>query len=519
MKTYWLILVSVVMLGSCVKIKEDSTNNPKEKAMVEQHRPQFHFSPQKNWMNDPNGLVYYEGEYHLFYQHYPDSNVWGPMHWGHAISQDLIHWEHLPIALFPDSLGMIFSGSAVVDHNNTSGLGSVGHIPMVAIFTYHFMEGEKAGRNDFQTQGIAYSLDKGSTWKKYVGNPVIPNPGKRDFRDPKVSWHAASKQWIMILAVKDHVEIYGSPDLKNWNQLSDFGLGVGDHGGVWECPDLFEMEIEGTGKKKWVMLVSINPGAYNGGSGTQYFTGQFNGKEFIADKTETRWLDFGKDNYAGVTWNNIPSSDGRRLFLGWMSNWQYANTVPTFAWRSATTVPRELSLVQTAIGLRVASKPVAEFASIREKGISYTDILNSTDSISYEFSLPKSEVEIIIEVERSSDQRDFEIEFYNTKGEKILIGLEGSKNQFYIDRSYSGKSNFSNDFGGRHIGLRCTNDKSILIKLLLDAASVEVFADDGTLVMTEILFPNENYNQVKIRAPNKGVLVKSLQIFPLKSIW
>jgi fructan beta-fructosidase len=513
-----IVMISLLGFLSCGK-KQAETSNTRV-SYNEAHRPQFHFSPPTNWMNDPNGMVYYEGEYHLFYQHYPDSNVWGPMHWGHAVSKDMVRWQHLPIALYPDSLGYIFSGSAVIDYKNTAGFGSTDKPAMVAIFTYHLMEGEKAKRNDFQTQGIAYSTDKGRTWKKYVGNPVIKNPSKRDFRDPKVFWNEGSHQWVMILAVNDHVELYGSANLREWKQLSNFGNDVGAHGGVWECPDLFEMQIAGTGEKKWVMLVNINPGAYNGGSGTQYFIGRFDGKNFQADSKETHWLDYGKDNYAGVTWNNIPEKNGRRLFLGWMSNWQYATVVPTTVWRSATTVPRQLSLVNTEKGLRVASNPVVELESLREGvALEIPVLLNSTDSVSKEMELPKKEVEMNIEIERESVDKSFEMELSNTKGERLLIGLQAGGNQFYIDRTKSGIDHFSTDFAGRHYGPRSSTSKNIQLKLLLDASSIELFADDGSIVMTEIFFATEKYTHLKIRARSQGITTKSIQVFSLQSIW
>ncbi|MEL7146805.1 MAG: glycoside hydrolase family 32 protein, partial [Bacteroidota bacterium] len=227
--------------------------------MGEEYRPYFHFTPPSQWMNDPNGMFYYEGEYHLFYQHYPDSNVWGPMHWGHAVSRDMIVWEHLPIALYPDSLGYIFSGSAVVDWKNSTGFGTAEQPPIVAVYTYHDPLGEKAGKTDFQSQGIAYSIDKGRTWTKYDANPVLPNQGVKDFRDPKVFWHQQSQRWIMTLAELDHISFYASENLIAWEKLSDFGLTYGSHGGVWECPDLFELTVEGTEESKWVLLVSINP--------------------------------------------------------------------------------------------------------------------------------------------------------------------------------------------------------------------------------------------------------------------
>jgi fructan beta-fructosidase len=483
----------------------------------EKYRPQFHFTPERNWMNDPNGMVYYEGEYHLFYQHYPDGNVWGPMHWGHAVSKDLVSWEHLPIALYPDSLGLIFSGSAVIDFKNTSGLGAHENPPMVAIFTQHLMEGEKSGRHDFQTQGIAYSLDKGRTWKMYDKNPVIKNPGKHDFRDPKVFWHEASHQWVVILAVKDHVELYGSPDLKAWKHLSDFGNAIGAHGGVWECPDLFEIEVAGTGNKKWVMLVSMNPGAANGGSGTQYFIGQFDGKSFHPDTENSHWLDYGKDNYAGVTWSNTSEAEGRKLFIGWMSNWQYATVVPTTAWRSAMTVPRRLTLVETEAGLRVASQPVDEFKILRKDTVVYIDFLKASQIESENLKLNEGGQEIDVHVLQTSSENGFELTLSNQSGEQLGIGLDGATHQFYMDRTHSGTA-FSKDFVGKHIGIRSSSSKDIQLTLLIDASSVELFADNGTLVMTDLFFPSSPFTLLKIKSA-KGIAIDAVTVHRLKSIW
>ncbi|MEL6303458.1 MAG: glycoside hydrolase family 32 protein, partial [Bacteroidota bacterium] len=327
----------------------------------EPYRPQYHFTPKQNWMNDPNGLVFYKGWYHLFYQYYPDDTVWGPMHWGHARSKDMMHWEHMPIALYPDELGLIFSGSAVIDSQNTSGFGSTQNPAMVAMYTYHLMEGEKAGRDDFQTQGIAYSLDEGTTWTKYEGNPVIPNNGIKDFRDPKVFWHEPTKMWVMALVAGDHVKFYESPNLKEWSHMSDFGKEVGAHGGVWECPDLFPLTDAKSGERKWALLVSINPGAPNGGSGTQYFIGDFDGKEFVSAQREAKWLDYGTDNYAGVTYNNLPEEE--RVFIGWMSNWDYARDTPTESWRSAMTLPRKLFLEKDGEDYWLKNLPLASVES------------------------------------------------------------------------------------------------------------------------------------------------------------
>ena len=505
-------LASVVLVLACMPKKKETNLL----YYSEKHRPQFHFTPERNWMNDPNGMVYYAGEYHLFYQYYPDGNVWGPMHWGHAISTDLVSWQHLPVALYPDSLGLIFSGSAVIDFNNTSGLGSANNPPMVAIFTQHLMKGEKEGKHDFQTQGIAYSLDKGRTWKMYAKNPVITNPGKHDFRDPKVSWHETSQQWVMILAVKDHVELYGSSNLIDWRYLSDFGIDKGTHGGVWECPDLFEIEIAESGSKKWVMLVSINPGAPNGGSGTQYFIGQFDGKKFMADSSDTLWIDQGKDNYAGVTWSNVPTNDGRRLFLGWMSNWQYAGIVPTTKWRSSMTIARSLELIQTDDGLRLSSKPVDELEKWRGEPIDLMKEISAEPS-SKQIKLADSTFEINLTISRTTLQDSLELKFSNEKGEWITFGLDGNTNQFFVDRTHAGVS-FSTDFDGKHIGKRSSTATDLTIRLLMDTSSGELFADDGTLVMTELFFPAEEFNQLQL-IKSKGVVIKSMVYYPIKSSW
>src|ERR1700759_37504 len=325
-------------------------------AYKEQYRPQIHFSPPAHWMNDPNGLLFYEGTYHLFYQYYPKATVWGPMHWGHAISTDLINWKNQPVALYPDSVGLIFSGSAVVDYNNTSGFGKNGKPPLVAIFTHHDQAKEKDGKNDTENESLAYSNDGGKTWTKYQHNPVLKNPGISDFRDPNVMWYAPGKKWVMSLETKDRLTFYSSKDLKSWTKESEFGEHLGAHGGVWECPDLFPLTAA-DGKKLWVLIVNINPGGPAGGSATQYFTGDFDGKTFTPNRTDTRWLDEGTDEYAGVTWHN---TGNRRIFLGWMSNWSYATVVPTSPWRSACTVPRELGLFTYLGHMYLKSAPVTQ---------------------------------------------------------------------------------------------------------------------------------------------------------------
>ena len=499
-------------------------------AYREPHRPQFHFSPPEKWMNDPNGMVWYEGEYHLFYQFYPDSNVWGPMHWGHALSRDLAGWEHLPIALYPDSLGYIFSGSVVADRENTSGFGRNGQTPLVAVFTYHDMAAEKAGRSDYQSQGIAYSTDKGRTWTKYAGNPVIPNPGNiRDFRDPKVLRDEAGKQWVLTLAVHDHIRFWASKDLKHWEPLSDFGKEWGAHGGVWECPDLFPIKGEESGETKWVLLVSINPGAPNGGSGTQYFVGHFDGKKFTPDESfrsaatggQAVWLDYGRDNYAGVTWSGIPEGDGRRIFLGWMSNWDYAQTVPTTAWRSAMTLPRTLTLKKTAEGYRLFSRPVAESEALRlDKkrlpGTEITAVLDLTQHIGF----APSQLELILELEPSEDAQTFGVELSNAKGERYRVGYDAVSRRYFSDRTRAGDVSFSPKFAAAvHTGPRLLNDKNVRLHLFFDVASAELFADDGATAMTDIFFPTEPFGAVKIFTEKGKVKLLKGEAYSLARVW
>jgi fructan beta-fructosidase len=479
---------------------------------LEKHRPQLHFSPPAKWMNDPNGMVFHNGEYHLFYQYYPDSTVWGPMHWGHAVSKDLVRWTHLPIALYPDSLGYIFSGSAVVDKANTSGFGTVDKPPLVAIFTYHDNAKEKAGAIDYQSQGIAYSNDDGRTWTKYPSNPVLKNQGIRDFRDPKVFWHEGTNKWIMILAVKDHVELWNSPNLREWSKSSDFGVDYGAHGGVWECPDLFQLPVRGTADTKWVMLVSINPGGPNGGSATQYFIGDFDGRKFEAAvaKTDTSWIDYGPDNYAGVTWSNAP--ENRKIFLGWMGNWDYAQEVPTEVWRSATTAPRDLELISTKQGYRIASHIAPEFVSAAQP----TEIFNVAeimDSIRLNPDANDDFSTCILsgEIEGGS----FNVQFYNSLEQRVVIGYDVERNEFYIDRSNSGNTDFAPDFVKKASAPRFSNTHTIPFTIVSDHASVEVFFDDGLSVMTAIFFPDEPLSQVSVNA----LKFKHLEVRRMNSIW
>lgn len=508
---------------------------PKTNTYMESHRPQFHFSPPEQWMNDPNGMVFYEGEYHLFYQHYPDSNVWGPMHWAHAISTDLAHWENLPIAIFPDSLGYIFSGSAVVDWNNTSGFGQNGKPPLVAMFTYHDPIKEKAGRKDVESQGIAYSNDRGRTWIKYAGNPALPNPGnQKDFRDPKVIWEEQSKQWVVVMAVGDHAEFWGSPDLKKWTLLSDFGQKFGAHGGVWECPDLFPIEVETetgvSSARKWILIININPGGPNGGSSAQYFVGNFDGKNFVLDadfaKSVTAgkgvWMDYGKDNYAGVTWSDVPKNDGRRLLIGWMSNWEYANVVPTKAWRNAATLPRKLTLRQTGEGYRLFSQPVTELEKIRAKSfeLPQTELAGALD-LSQQLGFSPARSELVLEFDLSNAScASLGVELSNSKNEKYRIGYNRAKNQFFSDRLQSGDHSFSKKFAAAvSTAPRISTSKSLRLHLFFDVSSMELFADNGASVMTELYFPSEDFNRLQLFSEAGKVTLVKASAWEVQRIW
>ena len=503
---YILQFLAIYLLGV-------SATNPAKHNTIgvdEKYRPKYHFTPDSMWMNDPNGMVYYQGEYHLFYQYYPKANVWGPMHWGHAVSKDMITWEHLPIALFPDSHGYIFSGSAVIDWQNTSGFGSIDNPPMVAIYTYHNPEKEKAGAIDFQTQGIAYSLDKGRTWKKYEQNPVISNPGFKDFRDPKVIWHDATKRWIMVLAVKDKTMFYSSKDLKKWDFESEYGLK--DDKRLWECPDLFPLKVEGSNEIKWILVVSMQSGA------PSYFIGDFDGHRFVNSQPENKqyWLDAGTDNYAMVSWSDIPAQDGRKLMLGWMSNWQYAQQVPTYRWRSAMTLPREVTLVNIAEKeWKLKSEIVREFESYKENktAISKNNIVNDHLLI-----LQKNPIvcELNISFNRKPLQGEFTISISSPEKDTLKIGFDPASNRYFIDRVKAGISDFNKAFPAKHFSPCLSQNTSLSIKIILDKSSVELFADEGLTAMTDIFFPIGDMNKIEVHAAGLSKILTNTVVYTLK---
>ncbi len=472
----------------------------------EKFRPVYHHTPAYGWMNDPNGMFYKDGVYHLYFQWNPYSSVWGNMHWGHSTSTDLMHWKFEGCAIVPDAWGAIFSGSCVVDHENTAGFGKEA---VVAFYT----SAKSTPWGDIQMQSMAYSLDNGKTFTKYEGNPILTS-SEKDFRDPKVFWYAPGKHWVMILAVGQHMEIYSSVNLKEWKKESEFGAMQGAHGGVWECPDLVEIPVEGTREKKWVLICNLNPGGPFGGSAAQYFVGSFDGKKFVNESpTQTKWMDWGKDNYATVTWNNAP--DGRCIALGWMSNWQYANNVPTRQYRSANTLARDLTLYREGQELYLKSTPSVEVKKARGKKVSIPSfrVSEKHEIVNlFEDNQGAYEVEILIQNAGAS-----KIAFclLNDKGEKVSMYYDLNRKQFVMDRSESGTVDFSKDFPAVTVA-PANVDKELTLRLFVDRSSIEAFGEDGKFVMTNLVFPSQPYVKMCFEADKNGYAVKTLNVYKLQ---
>lgn len=626
-------------------------------------------------------MFYLEGEYHLFYQYHPGSTVWGPMHWGHAISKDLVTWETMPVALSPDDKGMIFSGSAVVDWNNTSGFGSSENPPIVAMFTYHDQSLAAEGVLTHQTQAIAYSSDKGRTWVKYEDNPVIDNPGIADFRDPKVVWDEEHEQWVMALAQKDHVGFYVSQNLKEWSHVSDFGANFGAHGGVWECPDLLRIRVEGTDQYNYVLLVSLNPGGPNGGSATQYFIGDWDGQRFTLDPQQEEflrvkpavfpkgslfegfendfakwtvsgeafsngptkghhpkqwpisgfkgeylansfrdgdrsqgqlrsypfkithsyinfhvaggyephrvavqlvingqvvrssggsntnnfimsswsvaefvgqqaqiniidisedpwgfimvdhivqsdkpaknaqetalWMDWGTDNYAGVTFSNTADVSENPILMGWMSNWDYARVIPTGQWRGAMTLPRTLGLVNTSAGLRLTSTPHTKVKKLLSDWSRVRIKPKRTESI----NLPSQGV-VKVSIEFAKNRREpFRLELHN-RSDKVVIDINLEGNLLTLDRRMSGKTDFDESFGSVQTMPILSSSQPGILEFWLDTSSIEVFMGKGEGVLTARIFPEHPLTNLSVQnsgiAPNSSLYITVERV---GSIW
>ena len=470
-------------------------------------RPVYHHTPLYGWMNDPNGMFYKDGTYHLYFQHNPYGSTWGNMTWGHSTSTDLVHWHGEDIAIEPDAYGAIFSGSAVVDHYNTAGFGEGA---IVAFYT----SAKSSSWGDSQSQSMAYSTDGGKTFTKYEGNPVLTSD-KRDFRDPKVLWYAPGKHWVMILAAGQEMEIYSSRDLKAWKKESSFGAKQGAHGGVWECPDLIELPVEGTDETRWVLICNINPGGPFGGNAAQYFVGTFDGKKFVNESpTETKWMDWGKDHYATVTFNNAP--DGRVIAIGWMSNWQYQTVLPTMQYRGANTIARDLSLYRNADGelvMRCAPSPEIEAARVETREIPSFRVKDSYEVPSL-LDDNDGAYEIEMQLKNSGSSRII-LTLSNDKGEKVHMHYDIARKQFVMERSESGRTDFSRDFPALTVAPIDDTD-TINLRLFVDRSSIEAFGDGGKFVMTNRVFPSAPYNRLTFETWRGNFKVKSLKVYKLK---
>ena len=448
------VCVQNVPAGS-VCFKNLKQNDNVDFALIEEkYRPLYHHTPKRGWMNDPNGMFYKDGVWHLFYQYNPYGSMWGNMHWGHSSSTDLVHWKDEGVALAPDAWGTMFSGSCVTDNGN-----------IVAMYT---TSRPTPFGGDVQAQCIAFSKDNGKTFRKYEGNPVL-TAEEKDFRDPRPFWNEDIKAWNLILAVGQEMRIYSSPDLKEWKYESSFGKEYGCHCGVWECPDLFPIGQP----KKWVLICNINPGGPFGGSATQYFVGQFDGHKFTCEHQDTRWMDYGKDHYATVSFCNAP--DNRRTVMAWMSNWQYANQVPTMQFRSANSVPRDLGMFEYKGEFYVSVVPSKEMLSLRGD----------------KAKQPTEACEIVVDVKKQA-----EIVLSNAKGEQIIMRYDAAKQTFSMDRTRSGDVSFSADFP-------CVTEAPTYgtvkqLRIFIDRCSVEAFDAEGKMAMTNLVFPTEPYNNIKV---------------------
>lgn len=486
--------------GMTVSDTFDTTNR-------EKYRPVYHHTPLYGWMNDPNGMFYKDGKWHLYYQYNPYGSKWQNMTWGHSVSEDLINWQHLPLAIEPDGLGAIFSGSAVVDHNNTVGYGEDA---VIAMYT-------SAAKS--QIQSLAGSRDGGLTFEKYEGNPVLPLSSEA--RDPNMFWNEKTGEWNLVLAhaLDKEVLLFTSPDMKTWTLQSAFGKGIGAQDGVWECPDLFALEIGG--KKKWVLIVNINPGGPFGGSAAQYFIGDFDGKTFKADTDKkgnipTKWMDYGKDHYATVSWSNAP--DNRRVVIGWMSNWEYAPEVPTQQFRSANTLPREMKLFKGADGdIYLASAPVKELDALRGNELVKSERLQLSTAEN-KFEIPASSegvYEIVANFDASKNSK-VELTLSNNAGEKVVMVYNAADRTMSFDRTAAGISNFSPTFPAVTVAPTRENKGKIELRIFVDKSSIELFGNDGQFVMTNLVFPTQPYLNLGISAPEGTARLNSLKVYGIK---
>jgi fructan beta-fructosidase len=509
-----VITLSVVTINQAHGFKDQPKF--KESAVMakydEQYRPQFHFTPKKNWMNDPNGLIYLDGEYHLFYQYNPFGTMWGHMSWGHAVSKDMLGWKELPVAIPEGDDEAIFSGSAVYDKDNTSGLGSKENPPLIAIYTAH------SDKKKIQAQSIAYSVDKGRTFTKYSKNPVL-DLKLQHFRDPKVFWDSDRGNWVMVVvkANEKKIAIFTSPNLISWEHQSDFGP-LAAQGGDWECPDLIQLPIDGDKtKKSWVMIVSLNPGGIEGGSGTQYFVGNFDGKSFkpSQDYQKPQWIDYGKDNYAGVTFSNMP--DSRNVLIGWMSSWQYAGGLPKTPWTGAMTIPRELALTKTKNGLSMVSNPIQELKSLHS-GKTFKEANLKVKGTHNLKGISGRELDITMTIVPNKTGKSG-INVLSGNKEFTQVGYDASSGEIFLNRGTSSLSMAVVELLGVQKAF-VGKQKEITLRIIVDRSSVEVFGLKGEFVITDVVFPDSKKSEgISLFSDDKEVTIKNLTINKVASVW
>lgn len=470
----------------------------------EEHRPIYHFSSPFGWINDPNGLFYDKGKFHLYFQYNPYGVKWGNMSWGHASSSNLIHWKNHQTALLPNELGDIFSGSIVIDKQNTAGFGENA---ICAFYT---------SATDKQVQSLAYSTDNGMTFTNYEHNPILVDENYKDFRDPKLFWHQETNKWIMSLATGQTITFYESTNLKKWSRLSEFGQGIGNHDGVWECPDLFQ--VANNKDSKWVLFVSINPGGPNGGNATQYFIGEFDGITFTPDDIPyPLWIDYGRDNYAGVTWHNNPRKKPK--YIGWMSNWDYANDIPTKHFKNAMTLPRTIELANNGKHFYLKNYPVKEVKELRvEKVDISTQLLQKSLNINNFLEDNNGAYEILIDfaiVENSTSK--VVLTLSNHESEKLTFSLNLHKETLTVDRSESGNISFSDKFANTKIIAPLVKEQKYQLKLFIDKASAELFVNKGKLAITNTIFPSEPYNNIHLEVEKGAIDITKFNIYNLEN--
>lgn len=483
----------------------------------ERYRPQFHFSPAEHWTNDPCGLVYADGLYHLFFQQNPFGDVWGHMSWGHAVSPDLVHWKQRPLAIPEGKDAMIFTGSSVVDVIHSSGLCQASKTCIVSIYTGHTFKSESKPQRQFQN--LAWS-DDGTTWHKYAKNPVL-DLNMANFRDPKVFWHAPAKQWVMVAVLPEErkARIFQTPDLKTWKAVSDFGP-AGATGGDWECPDLYPLAVDGDPQKtKWVMKIGINPGHLFGGSGEQYFIGQFDGNKFINDNpaSQTLWLDYGRDSYCALTFNNDPQPTP--TMIGWMNNWLYAKETPTSPWRGSMTLPRSLELHALAEGVRLTQQPLSTLHELRGSQFTYEGrSVRDLNKQMHDWPHRSQTFELESEIQPGTAQK-IEWKLLEGDGEYTLVGYDRAAAQLYVDRTHSGATAFNPDFPSRTsapVKLRGTPFK---LHIFVDLNSVEVFAQQGQWVMSNLVFPKLESDRLSLNVQGGDLGRIQVKMWELKSSW